>query len=133
MPSTSSSESTTSGTPGHTSFFLDDMTIEVCTAVVDNAEVTIDDVTLAEGNVGTRDAVFTVSLSGASRDLVTVDFATADSSARVADNDYQASAGTLTFPRGSRTRTIAVPVVGDTVDEATEKPWPASAACPLYR
>ncbi len=113
-------ESATSGTPSHTSFFLDEVAIEVCTAVVDNPEVTIDDVVLAEGNAGTRDAVFTVSLSGASRDLVTVDFATADSSARVADDDYQATAGTLTFPRGSRTRTIAVPVVGDTVDEPTE-------------
>ena len=74
-------ESATSGTPSHSSFFVDDVAIEVCTAVVENPDVTIDDVVLVEGNAGTRDAVFTVSLSGASRDVVTVDFATADSSA----------------------------------------------------
>ncbi len=113
-------ESLTSGTPEHTSFFVDDVTIEFCTAVVDNPEMTIDDVTLAEGNTGTRDAVFTVSLSGASRDAITVDFATADSTARVTDRDYQPVSGTLTFSPGSRTQTIAVPIVGDTVDEPTE-------------
>lgn len=113
-------ESTSAGASGHTSFFVDDATAEVCTAVVANPGISIDDVALDEGNAGRRDAVFTVSLAGASRDPVTVDFATADSSARVSDHDYVAVSGTLTFPRGVVTRTIAVPVVGDVVDEPSE-------------
>ncbi len=112
-------ESSTSGSPSHTSFFVDDVAITICTAVVEKPGISIDNVVLDEGNSGRRDAVLTVSLSGASRDVVTVAFATADGSAR-ATSDYDATSGTLSFPRGTRTRTIAVPVRGDTVDEPTE-------------
>lgn len=52
---------------------------------------------------------------------VTVSFATADGSATVAGNDYEQSAGTLTFDgTDAETRTIRVPVIGDTTPEATE-------------
>ncbi len=47
------------------------------------------------------DAVFTVSLSAASGQTVTVNYATADGTATVADSDYQAIASTtLTFLPG---------------------------------
>ena len=50
---------------------------------------------------------FTVSLSAASTDVVTVDFATSDGTA-VAGADYAAASGTLTFAPGETTRTITV-------------------------
>jgi hypothetical protein len=72
-----------------------------------------------EGNGGTTSAVFTVHLSATSGQAVTVDYATVDGTAR-APGDYTASAGTLSFPAGTTTRMVSVPVVGDLVDEPNE-------------
>src|SRR5262245_506638 len=83
--------------------------------------LSINDVTLPEGNVGTTNAVFTVSLSAAPTSPVTVDFSTADGSATVVDNDYISASSVLTFPSGSTTpRTISIAVVGDTRTEGIE-------------
>jgi hypothetical protein len=87
--------------------------------VGDRVTVTIGDVTLTEGNSGTKDAAFTVNLSRASDQPVTVAYATADGTA-TAGSDYQAVAGTLTFSPGETSKTIIVPVYGDRVGEANE-------------
>src|SRR5436309_6619264 len=79
----------------------------------------INDVAVTEGNSGTVNAVFTVSLSPASGQTVTVNYATADGTA-TAGADYVAASGTLTFPPGSATQTIIVSVNGDTLNEANE-------------
>ncbi len=79
----------------------------------------INNVTLTEGNTGTANATFTVTLSAASGQTVTVNYATANNTA-VAPGDYSTRSGTLTFSPGSTTQSIAVPVVGDTLDEANE-------------
>ncbi len=79
----------------------------------------IDDVTVVEGNSGTANAVFTVSLSAASGQTVTVNYASADGTA-IQPADYTAVSGTLTFTPGQTTRTITVPIVGETVPEANE-------------
>jgi hypothetical protein len=63
-------------------------------------------------------AVFTVTLSAASGQAVTVAYATADQTAT--SNDYTATTGTLTFAAGTTTQTITVAVTGDTLDEASE-------------
>jgi uncharacterized repeat protein (TIGR01451 family) len=83
-------------------------------------EITINDVTVTEGNTGTVNATFTVSLSSASSQTVTVNFATADSTATLGGNDYQSNSGILTFNPGDLTKTITVLVNGDTLDEANE-------------
>ena len=59
----------------------------------------IGDVTVTEGNTGTRAATFTVTLSAASGQPVTVAYATANGTA-TAGSDYQAASGTLTIPAG---------------------------------
>jgi uncharacterized repeat protein (TIGR01451 family) len=82
-------------------------------------DITIDNVTVTEGNSGTTNATFTVSLSASSTSTVTVDFATADGTA-TAGSDYQSNSGTLTFAPGVTTQTITVAVNGDTIDEASE-------------
>ena len=68
---------------------------------------------LHEGNSGTTPAVFTVSLSSASAQTITVNYATADGSAQ-AGRDYQAATGSLTFNPGETTKTVTVLVNGDT-------------------
>jgi hypothetical protein len=81
--------------------------------------LTIGDVTVTEGNSGTRAATFTATLSAASTEPVTVAYATADGTA-AAGSDYRTASGTLTIPAGQTTGTIAVPVNGDRLREANE-------------
>jgi glucose/arabinose dehydrogenase/PKD repeat protein len=73
--------------------------------------IRINDASVVEGDRGTVNAVFTVSLSAASAQTVTVRFATADGTAR-SGIDYLGVSGTMTFPAGTLTRTIPVPVLG---------------------
>jgi Calx-beta domain/Lamin Tail Domain/Bacterial Ig-like domain (group 2)/WD40-like Beta Propeller Repeat len=82
-------------------------------------DITINDVTKNEGNTGTTSFTFTVSLSAASAQTVTVDFATADGTAS-APTDYQATSGTLTFNPGDLTKTVTVLVNGDNANEPSE-------------
>lgn len=89
----------------------------------DSATLAIDDVVLAEGDFGTTSAIFTVTLDGEVDTLLNVDYATQADSASDADADYVDSTGTLTFApnlAGPQTRTLAVPVTGDTKVELDE-------------
>ena len=80
----------------------------------------INDVSISEGNSGTKMLDFTVTLSHLSGQSITVNYATADGTGR-STNDYGAAIGTLTFaPNGALTRTIRVPIIGDTVLESDE-------------
>ena len=81
--------------------------------------LSINDVTLTEGNAGTMNAVFTVSLSAVSGKTVAVKFATANGTA-VSGTDYLANSGRLTFNPGQKTKTLTVAVKGDTLKEANE-------------
>jgi hypothetical protein len=81
--------------------------------------LSIDDVAVIEGDAGTVDAVFTVSLSAASGQEVTVDYATAAGTA-TAGSDYLTTSGTLIFDAGATTRTVTVVVNGDLLDEPDE-------------
>lgn len=78
---------------------------------------TIDDVTITEGNSGTVDAVFTITLSAAAEEAITVDWTTQDNAA-VAPDDFTAGNGTLTFAAGETTKTVTVSVNGDAEDES---------------
>lgn len=81
--------------------------------------LSIDSISLTEGESGTQNATFTVTLSGASAQTVTVNFATADGTA-TAGVDYNATSGTLTFAPGETSKTITVQVIGDVFAEANE-------------
>ena len=81
--------------------------------------LSIDDVSVVEGNAGTVNAIFTVALGAASGQTVSVNYATADGTA-TQPADYTSASGTLTFTPGQTTRTITVPVIGETVPEANE-------------
>src|SRR5262249_42953454 len=77
------------------------------------------DVSVNEGDVGTTNAVFTVVLSAASTQTVSVQFNTTNGTAS-APSDYQSRAGTLTFHPGDTIETITIPINGDGIDEPNE-------------
>jgi hypothetical protein len=81
--------------------------------------LSIADVTVAEGDTGSTDRTVTVTLSNASDETITVDYDTADDVATAGD-DYTALSGTLTFAPRTTSVTIALPVLGDVLDEANE-------------
>lgn len=98
---------------------LADMGWDVVAIVNPPPSLSIDDVTVNEGDAGTVNAEFTVSLSHETDEIVTVMFTTANNSAS-AGIDYTANSGTLTFPANSTSQTISVAVNGDTIDEIDE-------------
>ncbi|HQQ62932.1 MAG TPA: Calx-beta domain-containing protein, partial [Pseudomonadales bacterium] len=78
--------------------------------------LSVDDITINEA-AGT--ATFTVSLSAASGQTVTVDYNTSNGTA-TSGSDYTSGAGTLTFAPGVTTQTITVPVSNDALLESSE-------------
>ena len=86
----------------------------------DTPSLSINDVTHNEGNSSTTTYTFTVTLSPASNQTVTVNYVTADSTA-TAGSDYTAIPSTqLTFLAGETTKTFDVTVSGDTTVEPDE-------------
>lgn len=86
----------------------------------DNAPaLSINNVTVTEGTGSLVHAVFTVRLSAKSGLPITIDYATANRSA-VANDDFDATSGTVTFAPGELSKTISVPVTGDSLDEVSE-------------
>jgi hypothetical protein len=73
---------------------------------------------VTEGNAGTTNAGFTVTLSAASLQSVTVQVATADGTATSAD--YNAVSTTLTFAPGETSKPVTPTVIGDVLDEVDE-------------
>jgi hypothetical protein len=83
-------------------------------------DITINDVTVTEGDTGTKTVEFTVTLSAANAtQTVTVDYTTADGTA-AAGSDYQSSNGTVTFTAGQTSRPVTITINGDTTDEPNE-------------
>ena len=65
---------------------------------VNAPQFSINDVSIVEGESGTSVLTFTATKTGETLLASSVDFATADDSATVANNDYLANSGTLNFP-----------------------------------
>ena len=77
-----------------------------------HVSVSIGNVTLSEGNVGTTNAELQVTLSAASALTVAVNYATADGRATSGVDDVPTS-GQLVFPPGTTSLVVVVPVLGD--------------------
>lgn len=73
----------------------------------------------ALGAAGNNTATFTVTLSQASSQTITVNYTTVNGTA-IAGSDFTAATGTLTFTPGQTQRTITVGVQPNTAGEATE-------------
>jgi uncharacterized repeat protein (TIGR01451 family) len=81
--------------------------------------ITINDVTLAEGNSLTTSFDFTLSLSASSSFPVTVNYSTADATS-VSPGDFQPASGVVTFAPGQTTKAVSVLVNGDNTTEPNE-------------
>jgi hypothetical protein len=92
-----------------TGFILDD----------DGPSITINDITVAEGNSGTRAATFTLTLSAPSVENIFVRATTAPGTA-TAFSDYANLNLNITIPAGTVTRTFNVTILGDTNPESDE-------------
>ena len=86
-------------------------------AIADNEpRISINDVSVLEGNTGVAPLTFTVNLSATYDQAVSVNYTTTDGSA-TAGNDYAAAAGTVTFQPGQTTQQVIVQVNGDRLPE----------------
>jgi hypothetical protein len=83
-------------------------------------QISINNVSSGDGTSGTTSFTFTVSLDYSSTQTITVQYATADGTATLADRDYQATSGTLTFAPGVTSQTITVLVNSDNIYENNE-------------
>ncbi len=79
----------------------------------------VNDVSVGEGNTGTANASFTVTLNPPASSTVTVQYQTANGTA-AAGTDYAAASGTLTFLSGESAKPITVVVNGDSTEEPNE-------------
>ena len=94
------------------------ISIAQATATILNAVVvpvvSIDSVQVSRPASGTTPAIFTVSLSEPTEEVVSVNYATANGTA-ISGTDYQSEIGTLTFAPDQTTAQIVVPVIGSTL------------------
>lgn len=84
------------------------------------ARLSIDDISVVEGDNGIRTVTFTVTRTGNLSGTVTVNYNTADIEA-LAGSDYIAKTGTLTFADGVETQMITIDVKGDLNDEYDQR------------
>src|SRR5262249_32648527 len=87
----------------------------------DEPRISISDVSKKEGKKGQKTSfTFTVTLSVAYDQPVTMSFQTVNGTATTGDGDYIATTGTLTFAPGETKKTITIEVKGDSNKEADE-------------
>ena len=92
----------------------------VGTITADDAALSVNNVSLAEGNSGTKSAVFTITRHGPAGSTASVNWATANNTARAGTDYVAAPATTLTFAAGETFKTVSVTVNGDTQGESNE-------------
>jgi glucose/arabinose dehydrogenase len=81
--------------------------------------IAIADARVTEGKSGTTSATFTVTRTSGTG-TASVKWATANFTATVADADYTAASGTVSFAAGETSKTVTITVKGDTKVEADE-------------
>jgi hypothetical protein len=90
-----------------------------CTDEVTLPTISVSDQNCTEGESGTTPCTFTITLSNAYTDDITLQYETIDDSA-TAGEDYTSVSGTLTIPAGSTEATVTVNITGDTTVEDNE-------------
>ncbi|MEM9653319.1 MAG: Calx-beta domain-containing protein [Actinomycetota bacterium] len=86
----------------------------------DNVLVSVSGIAITERDAGTKNAIVTFTLSKPSSVSVSVDYATQDGTATLADNDYLERIGDVRFPPLATTRTRGFTIVGDLNEEENE-------------
>jgi hypothetical protein len=88
-------------------------------AAVAGTSIVISDPSIAEGDAGTTDLIFTVTRRGDLSGELVLNWVTADGTAQ-AGSDYVAGSGTIQFLAGESEKLIAVQITGDMETEADE-------------
>jgi hypothetical protein len=101
----------------------------VCVAAPASAQavtVTVDNPSVVEGDAGTTDMTFQVTLTSVEANDVTIEYETSPGFPADPQDDFSPVTGELTFVAangetdGQTSKSITVPIVGDTTDEPTE-------------
>ena len=103
--------------------FMDGQSTLTATGTIvddDMALVSIADTSVAEGNSGNTDLVFTVSLNRAVSQDVTVDYATSDGTATAGTDYTEVTSGMGTIPAGDTSTQITILVTGEATAEPNE-------------
>jgi hypothetical protein len=82
--------------------------------------LSVGDANISEGNAGSTNVTFTVSLSAASASPVSVNVGTSNGTG-LAGSDYTAASGVVTIPAGQTSTAFTVNAAGDTAPEPHEK------------
>jgi hypothetical protein len=85
----------------------------------DDTKVSINDVSVLEGDTGTTPATFTVTLAAPRSSTSSVNYTTSNGTA-TAPADYVPASGTVTFAPGETSKQVTVLVKGDFIDEPNE-------------
>ncbi len=107
----------TDGCAGAVGWYLDNVNLFSCTPNVPS--VSVADIAVTEGDAGTSQVFFTVSLSQPTIAPVAVSYQTVDGTAQHG-NDFDRVSGTLVIPAGATSGRIFVEVKGDIVPEGDE-------------
>jgi hypothetical protein len=86
----------------------------------DGPNISVNDVSVTEGNTGARNATFTLSLSAISVQSVAVNYTTADGTATGGSDYVRAFARFASVPAGQLSATFNIPIVGDLAIEPDE-------------
>lgn len=93
-----------------------------CNGLIDEdclPQISVNSNTTKEGNSGTKNMVFTITLSQPSNETIKVRFNTADSTATHGD-DYVAVSSIVSIAPGKTSKKISVPIIGDNIPEQNE-------------
>lgn len=93
------------------------------TIVNDDEEVfalAVDSPSVTEGDSGSKEMVFTLTLNEAPSEAVTVNYETTSGGTATPGDDFVPEAGQVTFAAGQTEATVSVAIIGDTGVEANE-------------
>ena len=92
------------------------------TIIDEEPRISISDASALEGCgcFGTTPLTFSVQMAAAYDQPVTVNYATADDTATLANSDYTQASGSITFAPGETFKTITINVLGDVTVENNE-------------
>jgi len=86
--------------------------------------LTVADVAVSEGNSGSKDLTFVLSLDKVPSDVVTISYQTVMTGSSMGTatpgDDFTIAAGAVTIAAGQQVATVKIPVLGDTAFEANE-------------
>ena len=93
------------------SFIIKDTSINQSYTLASNSP------TITEGDTGTKNLVFTLTLDATPTEDITVNYETLTTGTATVGEDFIADSGTVTFTSGSTTATVVIAIKGDTTYE----------------